>query len=55
MSRRVGLRLAPLRAADEPDDDPPRLDVEPGDPDAELGDSGAQPPALGATPAATPS
>jgi hypothetical protein len=55
MSRRVGLRLAPVREGDELDDDALRLDVEPGDPDAELGDGGAQPPVLGATPAATPS
>jgi hypothetical protein len=52
MSRRVGLRPAPVRAGDEPDEDSRRLDVEP---DAEHGDGGAQPPALGATPAATPS
>jgi hypothetical protein len=59
MSRRVGLRLVPDRVVDDPLDERERLDEARQDPtpqakpdDQEPGD---QPPALGATPAATPS
>ena len=63
MSRRLGLRLVPDRAVDERDDPPSdaeELSLEQLDQIArraardeqEIGD---QPPALGATPAATPS
>jgi hypothetical protein len=54
MSRRVGLRLAPLRAVDEADE-APRVELEAGEPDDHPVDGDAQPPALGATPATTPS
>jgi hypothetical protein len=54
MSRRVGLRLVPDRVVDEIEDGPPSRPLdEGGEPDDR--DLGDQPPALGATPAATPS
>jgi hypothetical protein len=54
MSRRVGLRLVPMRAVDEADE-APRVSLEGGEPNDHPADGDAQPPALGATPAATPS
>lgn len=61
MSRRVSLRLVPARAVDEPedalhdDDAAGILRDAPGRRDEEHDADEAQPPALGATPAATPS